>query len=131
MSNHDKIARNTTYLTIASMLQKGIALVYFAIIGREIGPALSGKYGFALSFTSLFIIFMDFGIGQVLTREGAKHEDAIQHIISRLFRVKLWLIGVSVTVCVAAVFVADALFKTKTFKQIPTNKIKMQTTIIS
>ncbi len=106
MSHHDKIARNTTYLTIASMLQKGIALVYFAIVSKAFEGSF-GKYQFALAFTSVVIIFMDFGLGQILIREGAKHEEFFQQIITRIVRMKLALMALSGIVGMVIIVAAD------------------------
>ncbi len=86
-----RIARNTTYLTIASIVQKIISFAYFGFLAKAIGESALGKYGFALSFTSIVIIFMDFGLGPLLTREGAKDEKKLQEYLNRLFSIKIIL----------------------------------------
>ena len=98
MAQGTRIARNTAYLTIASILQKVISLGYFAYLARAIGAENLGKYTFALTFTSIFIIFMDFGLGTLLTREVAKKEEELQHQFTRIFSVKIVLIIASLIV---------------------------------
>ena len=87
-----KIAQNTTYLTIASIFQKLLSFIYFAFIAKILGTEALGQYQVVLSFTGIFIIFMDFGLGPVLTREVAKEEDKLKNYFSKVFGLKLFLI---------------------------------------
>ncbi len=95
MSAKDRIVKNTTYLTIASMMQKVVAFVYYKFISDALQVDLS-HYTFALSYTSIVIIFMDFGLGQILIREGAKHESNLQFIVTKIVRLKAPLMVASV-----------------------------------
>ncbi|MBI4779136.1 flippase [Candidatus Falkowbacteria bacterium] len=83
------IAKNTSYFTLALVLQKIISFTYFILIARAIGPADLGKYYFAISFTSIFGIFIDIGQSSVLTREVAKHPDYTGRLFSSVFLMKL------------------------------------------
>ncbi len=74
MTKVDNIAKNTSYLTLALILQKIISFTYFTLLARYIGPASLGKYYFAISFTTIFAIFIDLGFANVLTREVAKDD---------------------------------------------------------
>lgn len=89
MSN--KIAKNTAYMTVASVLQKATAFLYFTLIARFIGAEGTGKYFFALSFTTVFVIFVDLGLTNVLIREAAKLKDKIQTYFSTILSVKMVL----------------------------------------
>ena len=62
------IAKNTSYLTLALVFQKIISFTYFTLLARYIGPASLGKYYLALSFTTIFAIFIDLGFANVLIR---------------------------------------------------------------
>jgi len=68
-------AKNTIYLLIAYIYQKLIALFYFIILARFLGADNFGKYTFALSFTALFSVLIDFGLLKVLTREIARDKE--------------------------------------------------------
>lgn len=83
------IAKNTSYFTLALILQKIISFTYFVLIARAIGPADLGKYYFAISFTSIFGIFIDIGQSSVLTREVAKRPDDTSRFFSSVFLIKL------------------------------------------
>src|SRR3989338_8728064 len=69
-----KLARNTTYYTGAMTIQKILAFIYFWFISNNLFPAQLGQYIFALSFTTLFSIFVDLGLSPILIREAAKNQ---------------------------------------------------------
>ncbi len=76
------VAKNTSFLTAASIGQKIISFVYFTIIARIIGVENTGQYFFALTFQNIFAVFADFGVAQVLTREISKSSEKTQSIFS-------------------------------------------------
>lgn len=83
------IARNTSYFTLALVIQKIISLAYFTIYARVLGPADLGQYYFAISITSIFSIFIDFGLGNVITREVAKQPVKASNLFSNALSIKL------------------------------------------
>ena len=89
MSN--SVAKNTALITFASVAQKVISFVYFTLVARQIGAESTGKYVFALSFTTIFAVFIDMGLNQVLIREGAKSKDSLQKYLSSVLFAKLFL----------------------------------------
>jgi len=89
------IAKNTSYFTLALILQKVISLTYFILIARAIGPEDLGKYYFAIAFTSIFGIFIDIGQSSVLTREVAKRPDDTSRLLSSVLLMKLPLALIS------------------------------------
>ena len=97
------IAKNTTFMTLASIMQKVVAFVYFTIIARYIGVEETGKYFFALSFTTVFVIFIDLGFTNVLIRELSRVKEKIQEYFSTVLAFKM-ILGVFVyIVCVSLV----------------------------
>jgi len=85
------IAKNTAFLTIASVGQKIISFVYFTIIARLVGVEDTGKYFFALAFTTIFVVFVDLGLTNVLVRESAKIRERTQAYFSTIISVKIVL----------------------------------------
>ncbi|MBT4277871.1 flippase [Candidatus Falkowbacteria bacterium] len=83
------IARNTAYITFAFVLQKILAFFYIALIARNIGPELIGKYFFALSFTTIFSIFVDMGLSPILIREVAKYNEKAKKYFNNIVTLKL------------------------------------------
>lgn len=89
------IARNTSYFTLALILQKVISLTYFTLYARALGPNDLGQYYFAISITSIFSIFIDFGLGNIITREIAKDTGHAKSFISNILSVKLIFSGIT------------------------------------
>lgn len=89
MSIHT-IAKNTSFITGASVLQKVFSFIYFTLVARTIGVEATGQYTFALAFTTVFVIFIDLGFAQVLIREGAKQKDKLQTYFSNILFVKIF-----------------------------------------
>ena len=89
------VAKNTSFLTAASIGQKIISFVYFTVIARLIGVENTGQYFFALTFTSIFAVVADSGFSAVLTREIAKAPEKTQAIFSTVFGSKLVSGGVA------------------------------------
>src|SRR3989338_10171951 len=82
------IAKNTAFMTGASIAQKIISFVYFTLIARSIGVEGTGKYFLALSFTTIFVVFVDLGLSNVLVREAAKVRNNIQKYLSTILSVR-------------------------------------------
>jgi O-antigen/teichoic acid export membrane protein len=78
-------------MTVASVAQKIISFVYFAIIARGVGAEDTGKYFFALSFTTIFVVFVDVGLTNVLVREGAKLKERLSEYVSSILFLKIFL----------------------------------------
>jgi O-antigen/teichoic acid export membrane protein len=83
------IAKNTSYFTVALILQKIISFSYFTIIARALGPEDLGKYYFAISFAAIFSILMDLGMTNILTREIAKAGDNAEKYLGSILAIKL------------------------------------------
>ncbi|MBI2415085.1 MAG: flippase [Candidatus Kerfeldbacteria bacterium] len=88
------IAKNTTYLSLSSIFQKLIAFWFFTQLAHQLGDDL-GKYSFALSFTGIFVILMNFGLVPVLTRQGARTPDSLQRDLNFMLAVKIVLTAIS------------------------------------
>jgi O-antigen/teichoic acid export membrane protein len=82
------VAQNTSFLTVASVLQKIISFGYFILVARLIGVENTGQYFFAISFTTIFTVVADFGFAPVLTRETAKYPERSQDYLTTVFSIK-------------------------------------------
>ena len=89
MTKIHNIARNTSYLTLALILQKIISFTYFIILTRAIGLEMMGQYYAALSFTTIFAIFIDLGFANTLTREVAKHQEQAESWMGNVVSLKI------------------------------------------
>jgi len=83
------VAQNTSFLTVASVLQRAISFVYFIVIARIIGVENTGVYFFAITFTTIFTVVADFGLNPVLTREAARYPEKSEEFFSTVFLTKI------------------------------------------
>lgn len=99
-----RLAKNTAYLTAASIGQKIVAFVYFALIARIVGVENTGKYFLALSITTMVGVIADFGLTPVLVREIAKRPDDQQKLLSHVVGLKVGLSLVAAGIIVAIAY---------------------------
>ncbi len=85
----EKIATNTSYLTLALIFQKILSFFYFAYIASQLGSDNLGKYSWALFFAGVFSLFIDFGLGPVLTREIARDKNRARRYLSNALTIKI------------------------------------------
>ncbi|MCK5212036.1 flippase, partial [Candidatus Parcubacteria bacterium] len=101
------IAKNTSYFTAALVLQKVLSFTYFTILARNLVPEQLGKYYLAISFTTIFAIFIDLGMANVLTREVAKAKDKATAYLGAIMAIKLPLALLSITAAILTVNILD------------------------
>ncbi len=89
MKKITNIARNTSFLTLALIIQKVISFSYFTILARNLAPENLGKYYFAISFVTIFSIIIDLGFVNVLTREVAKKQDKAEEFLGNIIFIKI------------------------------------------
>ncbi len=77
-------------MTMASVGQKVISFVYFTIVARSLGVEGTGKYFFALSFTTIFVVFVDFGLTNVLVRETSRFPDRLRTYLGNALFIKIF-----------------------------------------
>jgi O-antigen/teichoic acid export membrane protein len=102
-SSQGHIARNTIYLTVATVGQKVLAFLYFILIARLAGVEGTGKYFFVVSFTTIFSIFVDLGLSSVLIRETAKRRELAGKYLGNILGAKLILGALTYLVVVVAI----------------------------
>ncbi len=83
------LAKNTAMLTVASMLQKAVAFVYFAAIARMIGTENTGSYFLALTLVTTIGVLTDLGLNSVLIRDSARDQEHTVMLLRRVFSLKL------------------------------------------
>lgn len=101
MSHAKKIAENAAWLVIANTAQKAVSFVAFTIIARLVGVEITGVYFFAVSITSIFVVFQDLGLTPVVIREMAADESRGRHVLGQALRLKFILIPVTVLATLA------------------------------
>ncbi len=74
MSNVRKIIKNIVVLGVSQVLNSVLSFFLLIYVARYLGEHDFGKYSFAISFTSLFVIFANFGINNLIIREIARNK---------------------------------------------------------
>lgn len=83
------ISQNSLYLISGSVIQKILGFIYFIFLARFLGPESVGKYTFAISFTTIFSIFIDWGLNQVLIRSVAQNQTKTRDYFYNILAIKL------------------------------------------
>jgi len=107
MNKIQNIQKNTSYLTIALILQKVISFTYFTLLARHLGPENLGHYYFAISFTTIFAIFIDLGVSNVIIREIAKGQEKAGRLLGSILALKIPLAILSVLAAMILINVFD------------------------
>ncbi len=101
------IARNTAFLTLASVGQKIIAFVYFLFLARIMMPQSTGEYFLAISITVMFTVVADMGITPVVIRESAKDPGRANRLLSHAIGLKIPLLVFAMIGAVLTAFALD------------------------
>ncbi len=83
------IAKNTSYFTLALIIQKLISFTYFTLYARYLGPEDLGKFYFAISITTICSVFIDLGLANVLTRTVARRDEEPKKFFQSILGIKL------------------------------------------
>ncbi len=87
--SHERLAKNTLFLTVASVGQKVIAFLYFTVIARTIGVESLGAYFIALAMVTTIGVLDDVGLTSVVIREVAKAPEKAKQLLRSVIGVKL------------------------------------------
>lgn len=101
MSHERALARNTAWLMLATLGQKVISFLVFYIIARRVGPLVTGKYFYAVSITSIFVVLADFGLTPVVIREMASDLESGRAALARALRLKWLLLPIAILCSIA------------------------------
>ncbi len=104
-----RVAKNTTYLTLALMGQKVLSFVYVLLLARLAGFSITGDYFGALSFITLFSIFIDLGLTQAFIRQTAR--DAVEGVrqFQQIITLKMLSAGLVVVALFGTIALLDSL----------------------
>ncbi len=98
------VAKNTAFMTTASIGQKVVSFLYFTLLANMLDVGDIGRYFVALSFTTIFSIFIDVGLSPVLTREVAKSKDKAQAYLQSVLTTKLVTSSLAYLLMVGAIY---------------------------
>lgn len=81
--------KNTSFMLVASIGQKVISLVYFALVARLLGPEQTGLYTSVLATTTIAVVFVDLGLTNVFIRDTARTPERLPVALGHMLAVKL------------------------------------------
>jgi O-antigen/teichoic acid export membrane protein len=93
---HHTVVKNTVWLFLGEIVGRLLKLVLVIYAARLLGTSQWGVFSYVLGLASLFGIFSDFGLGNLLTREMAKGGVDKLKYLSTIFVIKLVLTFTSV-----------------------------------
>jgi O-antigen/teichoic acid export membrane protein len=90
-----RVAKNSFAPMALQLFNKAVDTVFAAFMARLLGPESLGQYAFAIALIWYFIIFSNFGLGTLLTRDVARDYQATTKLFKTtlLLRVALYLIA--------------------------------------
>ena len=94
--------RNFLYTAVSVGSRLLVGLLLFLLLARLWGPAQFGLFSFVFSVSALLVLLVDFGFAVYLLREVAAKPDEAARLIAEAFRAKLLLMGVAITLLIAA-----------------------------
>ncbi|MDY9926313.1 flippase [Methanosarcina sp.] len=113
MSTVKRVVKNSGFLLINSIATKIISFFILLYVARYLGPADYGKYSFAFAFIYFFSFIPDLGIHQILVREAAKDEKAMDKLIGNATVVKSFLSVLAFLLCCLTISITDYPLSTK------------------
>jgi len=102
------IFKNTVWLALGEGISKILMFFLFVYAARIFGPEDFGIFNFALAFASLFLIFSNFGISEITTRELSKDKGEIKNYPAiLLLKILLSLIVFVIIIIVSFLVIYD------------------------
>src|SRR3989338_8075335 len=85
------IVKNAGVLLVSEVLTNVLSFVLIFAIARQLGDVGLGKYSFALSFATIFIVFSELGTLTFLIKEISAGSPKAQKYINNIASIKLIL----------------------------------------
>jgi O-antigen/teichoic acid export membrane protein len=92
------IFKNSSFLAISAVVSKFLSFLLFVVIARYLGPTDLGKYAFAISFTGMFMVLSEFGLGILAVRDVSADKSLGLNYISNIALLKFVLCGLALVV---------------------------------
>lgn len=92
------IFKNSSFLAISAVVSKFLSFLLFVVIARYLGPTDLGKYAFAISFTGMFMVLSEFGLGILAVRDVSADKSLGPNYISNIALLKFVLCGLALVV---------------------------------
>lgn len=102
-TSRQTIAKNAFWLTVSQLGSRIIRATVVIYAARVMGVSEYGVFSYALGLAGFFTVFSDIGMGQIMTRESAKHPEERSYYFSTTFWIKSTLLILSALVIIFGV----------------------------
>jgi len=99
------IFKNTLWLVVAEGVSKFLKLILIIYVARILGTTDYGKFNFAFAFVALFVIFSDFGLSQITTREFAQDKKREKEFLAILSLKIILSLGALFLILISSFFI--------------------------
>lgn len=82
------IIKNAFWLYFSEAISKGLRLIIYLWIARNLGPSKFGIFEYLYSFVGIFFLLADFGVGTIFIRDYQQREDKNKYL-NNAFSLKL------------------------------------------
>jgi O-antigen/teichoic acid export membrane protein len=88
MSLRQRITRNASFKVLGEAGSRLTGMLFYILFARWLGAQDFGRYSFALSYASMFMVVVDLGTNTIITRELARDHSRIGAFMARLNALK-------------------------------------------
>lgn len=88
-STKQTVAKNTFWLLVSNVFSRLIRAALVIYAAHILSPREWGAFNYAMSLVAFFIIFADFGVNAVMTRESARDPNQQEKYFSTSFFIKI------------------------------------------
>jgi O-antigen/teichoic acid export membrane protein len=85
------ILKNTLYSSLNSFLRFLSTALLYIILARALGVEEFGRFMFALSFTGIFLTFIDYGFNLLIVKEVSQKPESLKNWVSSIINAKILL----------------------------------------
>lgn len=98
MNLFQRIFKNTFMLAFTKVVNSGISLVLFLYLANYFGVSTYGEWAFSLSFTSFFLIFIDWGFFNLLIKDVSRNKSLLEQYFNNILFMKLFFVMICILI---------------------------------
>ncbi len=106
MSDAKSITKNVGFLYIGEIISQVLSFFLVITLARYLGDTGLGKYSFAFSFVTIFLIIADLGLPTLITKEISRNKKLTEVYLTKTFTLKLILNLFTLLVTVIAISIS-------------------------
>lgn len=103
MSTIRRIAKNTSLLVFAQLLNFVFGVIFLIYTARYLGVSGYGILSFALAYTGIFSIFTDLGLNNLLVRELARDNSLTIKFVRNFSSIKIILVLITIIIIILSI----------------------------